>query len=154
MDTNDLAKLAGALYTDNSRIPYEENKHRFTKVAFDVFQLNGSPVESLWILEEGDDGKQYLAAMYEDLQETDQLGSQSHWETLRDKTGSNVTLFYKEIPIKRFASSDYGFSKDDVHVFEKTLIEKLTEKDFVDQLLNSQPQNVQEFLVKKFPELA
>jgi hypothetical protein len=155
METTDLAKLALSLSTDSRRILYEENKHRFTKVAFDVFQLNGSPVESLWVLEDGDDGKQYLAAMYEEMVAENKMESKGNWETILDKKSENLTLLYKDVPIKRFASSAYGFTKDDVHIFQRTLIEKLnSDKEFVNLLIKSQPKTTQDELFKKFPELS
>jgi len=155
METMDLAKLASSLNTDARRISYEENKHRFTKVAFDVFQLNSSPIESLWILEDGEDGKQYLAAMYEEMGTEKKMESKGTWETLLDKKSENLTLLYKSVPIKRFAASAYGFTKDDVHIFERTLIEKLnSDKEFVNLLIKSQSKTTQDELFKKFPELA
>jgi hypothetical protein len=153
MDTLDWTKLAGDVTPETSRIPYEPNKHLFKKVAFDVFQLNSSPVESLWILEEGDDGQQFLAARYTD-EESETLEVKSHWSALSDREGKNVTLTYKDAPIQRFASSDYGFSEDDIHTFQQTLVEKLgSDESFVSKLLKSQPKIKLDSLMLQFPEL-
>lgn len=155
METLDWTKLANVVEPKRDRVPYEPNKHLFTKVAFDVFQLNTSPVESLWVLETSDDGTEYLAAMYGDDDATDQLEVKSHWEALSDKDAKNVTLLYKDTPLQRFASSDYGFDKSDVHVFQRTLVAKLSsDKEFREKFLNSQPEEKREMILKQFPELA
>jgi len=154
METLDWTKLAGDVTPDTSRVPYKPNKHLFRKIAFDVFQLNNAPVQSLWILEEDEDGSQYLAAQYGDEQAEENIEVKSHWLALTDKKGENVTLVYKDAPIQRFASDEYGFSSEDVHIFQRTLIEKLSsDKAFVDKLLKSQSKERTEMLLKQFPEL-
>lgn len=154
METLDWTKLAGDVVPNTDRVQYEPNKHLFRKVAFDVFQLNNAPVTSLWTLEEDEDGSQYLVAQYGDEQAEESLEVKSHWLALADRENKNVTLVYKDAPIQRFASSEYGFSEEDVHIFQRTLIEKLSsDKAFVDKLLKSQPKERQELLLKQFPEL-
>ena len=154
METLDWTKLAGHVAPDTSKVPYEPNKHLFRKVAFDVFQLNSSPVESLWVLQQGDDGEEYLVAQYQD-EEVEGLEAKSHWTALADREGKNVTLAYKEMPIQRFASTDYGFTAEDVHLFQQTLVSKLAnEPEFVKKLLGSQPDTRREMLLQRFPELA
>lgn len=153
METLDWTKLAKDVTSDNSRIPYEANKHLFTKIAFDVFQLNSSPVESLWILEESDDGDQYLVAQYDDV-ESQTLEVKSHWKALSDRDGQNITLVYKDYPVQRFSSSEYGFTNKDIHIFQKSLINKLaSDKKFTSKFLNSQSKDKLNSLISKFPEL-
>lgn len=154
METINWKKVAQTLTPDNSRLSYEENKHLFTKVAFDVFQLNSSPVEALWTLEKGEDGSDYLVATYDVDADTQGLEAQSHWEALSDKKAENVTLFYRGVPIKRFASSEYNFDSSDVQVFKSTLVEKLNkEANFVGKLLDVLPEGKKTALVQAFPEL-
>lgn len=154
METLDWTKLVGDITPETGRIPYEPNKHLFRKVAFDVFQMNSSPVESLWVLEDGEDGQQFLAARYSD-EESETLEVKSHWAALADKEGKNVTLTYKDAPIQRFASSDYGFAKEDVHVFQQTLEHKLAfDQEFVKKLLDLQPDTKRQLLLEQFPELS
>ncbi|KKN17594.1 hypothetical protein LCGC14_0964270 [marine sediment metagenome] len=153
-ETLDWTKLAKDVVPDADKIPYESNKHLFTKIAFDVFQLNNVPVESYWILEDGEDGNQYLVAQYGEELTQESLESKSHWLALADRDKKNVTLAYKNEPIQRFASSEYGFSEKDIHVFQRTLIEKLSyDKTFVDKLLRSQPEEKRKMLLEQFPEL-
>ncbi len=153
METLDWTKLSGDITPEPGKIPYAPNKHLFKKVAFDVFQLNSSPVESLWTLEDGDNGEQFLVAQYSDEQ-PETLEVKSHWAALADKEGKNVTLTYKNSPIQRFASSDFGFGEEDVHTFQQALVEKLgSDKSFVSKLLKSQPKSKLNLLVSQFPEL-
>ena len=154
METLDWKRLAKDVIPETGRVPYEPNKHLFTKVAFDVFQLNNAPIESLWILEEGDDGKQYLVARYEDEGQKS-IEVKSSWLALADKEAKNITLLYKDIPIQRFASADYGFKKEDASIFQKMLIEKLnSDKTFVEKLIKNQPEQRRNLLLQQFPELA
>lgn len=135
------------------RIPYEKNKHNFTRIAFDVFQLNSSPTESYWILEKDEDGEEYLVANYEKEPE-EGLCVKSEWEALSDKESKNVTLLYKGMPIKRFASSEYNFNKDDVSIFKRALINKLnTNQEFVDKLMKILTEEKRNALRETFPEL-
>lgn len=155
METLDWQKLVGAVVPDTQRLPYEPNKHLFRKVAFDVFQLKSGPVDSLWILEEGEDGSSYLVAQYDEESKEKGLEVKSSWSALADKEGKNVTLFYKEMPINRFASSKYGFSNKDAHLFQEALLENLaSDETFKKNLLKSLPEEKRNALLGQFPELA
>ena len=154
METLEWAKLAETITPETGKVLYEPNKCFFTKMAFDVFQLNTSPVESLWILEDGEDGKQYLVARY-DEDGTQSLEVKGNWAALADRECKNITLLYKNTPIHRFASEEFGFIKDDIHIFQKILIQKLnSDKSFIIKLIKSQSQGKQELLLNQFPELA
>lgn len=153
MDTLDFVELSESIRRD-VKVPYESNKHLFTKIAFDVFQMNGTKVDSLWKLEDGADGKQYLVALYDDEGPEEKINAKSSWATLSDKKGQNITLFYKDVPIQRFASSDYGFTNDDVNVFQQTLLDKFSsDRDFLKKFLNTQPEEKRTQILKAFPEL-
>lgn len=155
METIDLTKVASVVDPDKTRLLYKKHKHLFTKVAFDVFQLNSSPVESYWLLEKGDDGEEYLVANYEKDSGEEKLSVTSSWEALSDKDSKNVTLLYKGVPIKRFASSDYGFDNGDVHIFKSALVDKLSvHQEFVNKLMDILPEEKRDALVQAFPELA
>lgn len=154
MDTLDWEKLANSVEPRRDKILFEQNKHLFTKLAFDVFRLNTSPTESLWILEKGEDGKEYLAAMYDNDDNSAQLEVKSHWEAISDKDNKNVTLLYKNTPLCRFASTDYGFDNSDIHIFQRTLVAKLNlDKSFRDKFMTSQSAEKREMILKQFPEL-
>lgn len=153
METVDLTKVADIVDSNKKRLSYKKYKHLFTKVAFDIFQLNSSPVESYWILDKGDDGQEYLFANYET--ETDEkLQAKSNWEALSDKESKNITLAYKGVPIKRFASSEYNFDANDIDIFKNALVSKLdTNKEFINKLMNTMSNEKRSALIEAFPEL-
>jgi hypothetical protein len=154
METIDLTKVAKIVDPDNKRLPYGKYKHLFTKVAFDVFQLNNSPVESYWILEKDENGEEYLSANYEREAE-EKLEVKSSWEALSDKESKNITLLYKGVPIKRLGSSEYGFDNDDVGIFKKALINKLSvNQEFVNKLMEVLTEEKRNAIIEAFPELA
>lgn len=156
MDTLDWSNLSNQIDKKAEKIPYEQNKKLFTKVAFDVFQLNNSPTESLWTLEADENGEQFLVAMYDDAAPS--LVSESGWSALPDKKAENITLFYKNTPIRRFASSEYGFTAKDVGVFQSTLVQKLaSDSEFRQKflkLIEAQDPDLRAQILIKFPELA
>lgn len=153
METLDWKRLATDITPETGKVLYGPNKNLFTKVAFDVFRLNNAPIDSLWTLEDGDDGEQYLVARYED--EESKLEAKGSWMALSDSDKKNITLLYKDSPIKRFASTEYQFTPEDIHIFQRTLIEKLSsDKEFINKLLKSQPEDKRKLLIKQFPELA
>lgn len=153
METVDLKSVAKAIIPDKSKVLYKDNAHNFTKVAFDVFQLNNAPVESYWILEKAEDGQEYLVAKYDEDTSLEVLAS-AKWDVLLDKDKKNATLSYKNTPIQRFASSDYGFTPEDAHLFQRALSNKMnTEKTFVRAFFESQSQERKKELLSKFPEL-
>jgi hypothetical protein len=147
MEQNDWAGLFRK-YASN-KVDYDKHKHLFTKVAFDVFQMNSSPVDALWTLEDGEDGKQYLVATYD---EDTTLKTESAWKTIANKEASAITLFYKDCPVHKFASSEYGFCKDDAHLFERLILSKASDSGFVKSMLASEPDKAESILAL-FPEL-
>jgi hypothetical protein len=155
METLDWTKLNGDVAAKKDKIPYDKTAQTaFHKVAFDVFQYSNSTVNSLWTLESDPDGKQYLVAQYADSDDQS-LESKSNWSAVSDEKKANITLFYKDAPIQRFASTDYNFTPEDVYVFQKTLVKKLSsDPSFVKKLVNSQSEDKRTLLLGQFPELA
>lgn len=152
MDTLDWDSLSKSI-NKTDKIAFEPNRGLFTKVAFDVFQLNTSPAESLWKLEEDESGEQFLVAMYDDANA--EITVKSNWSTLPDKTAQNITLFYKDTPIQRFASKEFGFEPETAGIFQRTLVEKLSsDQEFRLKFLNSQSEEMRNQLLIKFPEIA
>jgi hypothetical protein len=152
MDNREWASLFNSFYP--RKLAFEENKGLFTKVAFDLFQLNSSPVESLWILEDGPDGKQYLSATY-DSDDTQQKEAAGDWNALANKEASMVVLYYKDLPIHKFASSDFGFDQSNVQIFRNMVIEKAnSDQSFVKNVMDVQPKEKQDAILSQYPELA
>lgn len=155
METIDLTKVASVVDPDNKRLLYSRHKHLFTKIGFDVFQMNSSPIESYWLLEKDDNGEEYLVANYEKELVEEKLNAKSSWKALSDKESKNVTLLYKGVPIQRFASAEYGFQNDDVHIFKNALVDKLSaQQEFVNKLMEVLSEEKRNALVQAFPELA
>ncbi len=122
----------------------------FRKIAFDRYKVDNDPYESLWELQDID-GKQHLVRASDPQLETRKSGD---WEAISDYDKKNVTLSYKNIPITRFSSDDYGFSLDDISTFKSAIVEKTaSDSSFVKELLKDQPSNKREALVTTFPEL-
>jgi len=154
-ETLDWAQLTTEIVPNTKKISFEENRAKFTKIAFDVWKSNDSCVESLWILETDDkDGKQYLVAKYENDEQPQPLEAKSDWNAIMDNKKENITVAFKNHAIQRFASSDFGFTSDDAYIFQHMLIEKLSsDKTFVKKLIESLPKEKQEILLTNFPEL-
>jgi hypothetical protein len=122
----------------------------FKKVAFDRFKVDQDPYDGLWALEDID-GKPHLVRASNPQIEVRKVGD---WEAISDFEKRNVTLSYKNIPITRFSSDEYGFSSNDISIFKSALIEKTSsDNSFVKELLKDQPQTKREALVSTFPEL-
>jgi hypothetical protein len=136
-----------------SRISYDENKHKFVRLAFDVFcPTDSNNIESLWILEDGEDGKQYLAATYAEDNQKEAVGN---WNTLSNKEASLVVLYYKGFPIHKFAAAEFGFNKSDIQVFQTALVNKInSDLTFAQKVIEAQPKEKQDLLIEQFPELA
>lgn len=124
----------------------------FKKVAFDMYRVDNDPYESLWALQDID-GKQHLVRASDPQFETRKSGD---WDVTSDYDKKNVTLSYKNIPITRFSSDEYGFSSNDISLFKSAIIEKSSSSDsavFIKELLKDQPQNKRDALILTFPEL-
>jgi hypothetical protein len=122
----------------------------FRKIAFDRYKVENDPYESLWAMQEID-GKNFLVRASDPQFETRKSGQ---WEVISDYDKRNVTLSYKNIPITRFSSSEYGFSPDDISIFKSALIEKTaSDESFITELLRDQSSGKRDALVSTFPEL-
>jgi hypothetical protein len=122
----------------------------FKKVAFDRFKLDQDPYDGLWALQDIE-GKPHLVRASNPQSEVRKVGD---WEAISDFEKRNVTLSYKNIPITRFSSDEYGFSSNDISIFKSALIEKTSsDNSFLKELLNDQSQTKREALVSTFPEL-
>lgn len=125
----------------------------FEKVAFDLVRITSSPYnpyEGLWNLSEVD-GKKFLVRASDPKFDYKKSGE---WTVISDYDNDNVTLSYKDIPIHRFSSREYGFSGDNISIFKTTILDKTASDDnFVKELLLEQPNLKKESLVSTFPEL-
>lgn len=152
---NILSKLLQKQSRDlDDKVILEVNKDiGFEKVAFDLVRITSSPYnpyDGLWALSEVE-GKQFLVRASDPKFDYKNSGD---WSAMSDFEGKNVTLAYKNIPIHRFSSSDYGFSSDDVTIFKSAILDKTTsDEKFLREVLSEQPILKKESLVTTFPEL-
>ncbi len=120
------------------------------KIAFDVYRVDNDPYENLWILEEVN-GVPHLVRASDPQFEATVKGD---WTATSDYDKENITLSYKNVPVARFSSTDYGFGKSDVMTFKSALLERLgSDQEFLKDVLAEQPASKKETLVSNFPEL-
>ena len=128
-----------------------ENTHFIKKVAFDVYRVENDPYEGLWLMEQADDGKNYLVRASDPQFEYKKSGE---WEAITDYGQENITLSYKNVPIARFSSKDYGFTAEDASTFKSAILEKAdSDEDFIKGVLSTQPESKRSAICTTFPEL-
>ncbi len=133
----DLELLGKEIFPKSiDRIPVKGNEQKMIRVAFDLFRLDGSNKEDLWVVQADDDGNEFLVRTY-DLPEEEEFSKNACWEAHCDKKEKNLTLSYEGVPVKRFALLDYGvMDKEDVAVFKSVVLRKVaTDSDFANFLL-------------------
>ncbi len=137
----------------DDKLMVENVRHRMHKVAFDVYSVDNDPYDALWRLESNaDDGKEYLIRMDGDgaAAETKTAG----WTASSNESGSSITLAYNSVPVQRLSGKIFGFSKDDVGLFKKALLEKVSgDETFREKILDMQSDDRKAELVMAFPEL-
>ena len=146
----DLFKKSAESKLD-SKIAVDHVRGRMHKVAFDVYSVDNDPYDGLWRLESNaDDGKDYLVR----IDSSSQAEAKTGWMASSNDSASSVTLAYKGVPIQRLSAKIFGFSKEDVGLFKKALIEKVAcDSLFRDKVLDMQPEEKKAELTKVFPEL-
>ena len=155
----DYEKLLGFLNkkkeakTDN-KIPVDTVRHRMHKVAFDVYNLENDPYDALWRLESNaDDGKEYLVRMDADVSTME--SKTGGWDATSNEGGTSITLAYNGVPVQRLSGKIFGFSKADVGMFKRALLEKVAKSEsFKNKILDMQSDERKAELIRAFPELA
>lgn len=119
------------------------------KYAFDVYKVDNDPYESLWIRQDFEDGP-YLVRASDPQYSKEEKGD---WTAVSDYNRENITLAYKDIPIARFSSDEFGFDPKDVMSFKAALLESVeADGSFVKNILSGQPSGKREALMQTFPE--
>lgn len=135
-----------------SKVAFQDSKvaaGHFIKVAFDVYKVENDPYNNLWILQDCDDG-QFLVRTSDRHSGIETTGS---WSAVSDYDKKNITLNYKNVPIARFSSKEFGFNNSDILTFKQALLEKVKEDElFIKDLLSSQPLSKKDALTTTFPE--
>lgn len=135
----DWDSLKEKVEPDESKIAFNDVKHLFKKVAFDVYKEKSGD-SKLWELRE-EDGVQYLVALYEndDTLTVESNKEANEWSATPDSEGKNVTLSYRDFPLKRIAIADLGVKPDKADEFASFLVSKVQDKTFLSNLINSMP---------------
>lgn len=128
------------------RIPVRGNENRMVRVAFDLFRLDGNNREHLWQVQADDDGNEFLVRTYNlPEEEEENFQKSSDWDVLLDKKGSNFTVAFKGVPIKRLVASDYNVNnKEDAILFREVVLKKIATDENFQNLLLGQPLNKNE----------
>jgi len=146
---DDKGKLRCA--ASSNRIAFEENKHKFTKVGFDIFREDAS--NSLWQLEAGEDGEWLIRADIVDESAPQGEVPVQAWNAIPHKDGKAVTLAYCKTPVALFSGQQFKFTPHEASVFSRYLTEKLSSKDFQRTLVGHLPQERKQALQQQHPEL-
>jgi hypothetical protein len=137
----------------NDKLSVDDVRSRMHKVAFDVYSIENDPYDALWKLESNaSDGKEYLVRM--DGEGTSAETKTAGWTAASNDSGTSITLAYNNVPVQRLAGNIFGFSKNDVGLFKKALLEKVSKDElFRSKILDMQSDERKSELVKAFPEL-
>lgn len=133
-------------------------KDKIEKVAFDIVRFrdsDGDEVKGLWQINQGPDGEYIVATYEEDNSEmVVEASAPSDWKALSDKTGSFVNVFYKEEPVAKISVASLGIPESETFLMVRYLPERLaSNKNLVNSLLGSMPEEQRYELVNKYPEL-
>ena len=116
---------------------------KFTRVNVGVFRNNDD--HSIWQLEKGDDGIDYIV-------KTDAYATpvQGGWSAAANRCGDSVTLCYADYPIRKFAKKEFCF--EDADDFANFLVEKANTSGnkFAIKLLKTLPFQERVAIQKKF----
>lgn len=132
----DWQKVDEAVNTKRTQYDFETHQHLFKKVAFDRYKsvTGGS---QFWELRKGEDGKEYLFALYGEGEDLVTQSTQTKtWEAVADNDGENITLAYKKTPVFRFTSAQYNFEPQDAPEFASFIEEKAQNQDWVNDLIS------------------
>ena len=147
MSNFDWSAVDKAVNKTRTIYEFEDVKHLFKKVAFDVYKpINGS--EQLWELKDGEDGKQYLYALYEEGEDLVSTASLKEWFATPDAQGKNITLSYQQVPIMRFSSTDCGFSPTEANHFAEYIEKRAMDASFVGEMLKHLPEAKRNALIR------
>ena len=120
------------------------------KMAFDYFKVDNDPYEDLWKME-NQNGEMFLVRDTTFKNNSRKIGN---WTAVSDHSKSAITLAYKNVPIAKLSSDEYGFSKDDIITFKSALLDSVNgDETFVKDVISTQPKAKVEALSNTFPEL-
>lgn len=134
---------------------YSQVKDRLQKVAFDVVRFRNTNsddevVSGLWQIQNTEDGE-VIVAKYSDEEEPVKTSS---WDALPDKSGHNVSIFYKNTPVTRLKTASLGIDPQEACTLCQYLPEKLaTNIQLRQSFLNLLSTEEREQFLTQFPEM-
>lgn len=125
---------------------------RIEKVGFGVVRfVDDSNKVSLWQIIKGDDGNEYIEAMYD---EEPEIIEKNAWTIETDKNVKTATIFYKNTPVKKIAFGELGIPAKEVGDFIRHTSERLSNDiSLVRKMLGTLDENYRNVIVKRFPEI-
>lgn len=147
LDVALLEKSLGKLNQDKvvqasaSRVAYQENKVRFERVAFDLFEPNNGDNE-IWQLQTDADGKEWLVQVQNIDESVSKVegGFSAHLNSER----TAITLLHNDEPIMKFAAEDFHFTPRSANAFKRFLLGKIQDPEFVTALWSEVDHNKKE----------
>ncbi len=135
------------------RIKLADVKDQIVKVAFDLCKFKNSDTgANLWKIESGEDGQEYLVALYDPNSE---VTTKEAWEVKLNKNASCLQFTYKEEPICLVKTASLGIPPEELESIEEYLPRKLaSNKKLVTSLLSTLADSTKKQLLNKYPELA
>ena len=133
------------------RYPLEPHRKRLVKVAYDVVRfVDSENLEDLWKVECGDDGAEYIVAMYDQQGITNKQAND--WQVIGSE--DCLQIFYKNNFVTKLALNSIGLNKQMAARLYPDIEKRLAQdKHFVESLLKvTSGQHVKE-IINKFPEL-
>ena len=136
--------------SDKNCIPVDGNV-KFVKYAFDMYKVYNDHYNGLWKLEDVN-GKPHLVRTPDILEYS--YESKGDWTCASNYDNNGITLSYKNVPIQRFSSDEYGFNGDDILTFKSALLDRANnDNEFVSEVLTNQPKPKFDAITATFPEL-
>jgi len=132
-------------------IKYASVESQMRKIAYDVVVFRDNP-EKLWQIIDGDDGSQYIAAMYNDEDLGLEKSSSNPWSVEINRNKTSATIFYKATPINSVDLVKNAVS--DALDFKASVPKMLKEsKTLVANMINDLDDEYRKQIISKYPEL-
>jgi len=134
------------------KVHFAQNRHRFTKVAFDIFREDAT--NSLWQLTQDEGGEEWLTRSdMADVSAEQPEESTQAWSAIPHRNGQAVTLAYQKTPVTLFRGQQFGFEPHEARQFCGYIINRLGAQEFQRRLIANLPVARREVLEQQHPEL-
>lgn len=130
----DLSVLADFSNEQVGKIPLKRAiaSGKFAQVGINLFRNQEN--NTIWQLQSSDEGEFIIRAEPVEEQHTVESSKDGEWTAIADSSKQNVTLSHHNIPLCRFASSEFGFDAESIEDFQKYLVEQVGSQSFRDAI--------------------